>query len=216
MNKAATFSSIFLLVAALQLNVSKAENFYVSGFVGLSDLPVEYFETTPNFGATYGIDFASGYNIGGAVGLRLNDNFRTEIEISTFKANADKFIQFGTTSTLNGDISGIVGLANLWFDLPNESDLIPYAGGGIGFAKSNMNTFFSSPAESSVVGTDLNFAIQLGAGLRMDMTEHVSLDVGYRFKSIRNLILDVPDLGRKTANLDLNMHVIEVGMTYAF
>jgi opacity protein-like surface antigen len=78
-------------------------------------------------------------------------------------------------------------LINFWYDIPTGTKLTPYIGGGVGLAIVKVKAsgvitpelFLSGPFSDSKTKT--NFAWSLGLGLGYDITDHLTLDLGYRF-----------------------------------
>ena len=79
-------------------------------------------------------------------------------------------ISFGSGSRLRQ----LSALANLWIDLPIGHVITPYAGGGVGVAG------FEIDGEGKA-----RFAWQLGAGVAVKLSNHVSLTVDYRHRQAR-------------------------------
>jgi opacity protein-like surface antigen len=130
----------------------------------------------------------TGHFIGGALGMRLTPSLRGEVEVS-YAAHSlggithATFLLSGTpTQTHNttavGSVSAVYLLGNLWYDLDTGSPFTPYTGGGMGLAKlttivhSGMNVASDTPA----------VAAQLGAGVRYEITDGISVELGYRSK----------------------------------
>jgi opacity protein-like surface antigen len=195
---------------------ARAEGLYVSGFGGLSILPSEEF--TIGAGNTVHIfDYEMGYSVGGAVGMRFAENVRAELELSLFSANIGKLRvpSAPITTDLTGDAHGIIGLANFWYDWQNESSFAPYFGFGLGLGHVTMDAV--QPGFGDIaVGSDIGLAAQVGAGVRLAATDTIVVDLGYRFKTVRDLDFFVPDLGADTTDFSLNMHQFQFGLTYDF
>jgi opacity protein-like surface antigen len=129
-------------------------------------------------------------------------------------------------------------LANFWFGIPISSMFSPYLGGGLGVAHVNadfgVDPFItgggaSPPTFSASIEADSwSFAYQLGAGLLIGLSEHVAIDIGYRFKAIPNVDLDEPEFcGGKECwppvtkfdaddDFDIHEHVAQIGLTIGF
>jgi opacity protein-like surface antigen len=72
------------------------------------------------------------------------------------------------------DMSMTTVLGNLYYDFPNDSFLTPYVGAGIGYGWAPIDG-----------GEDKEgLAYSLMAGSSIDLSESMSLDVGYRFREI--------------------------------
>jgi opacity protein-like surface antigen len=77
---------------------------------------------------------------------------------------------------LNGgrDMSVTTALANMYFDIPMDTAFTPYVGAGAGYGWGSVGN-----------GNDKDgLAYALMAGAEINMSENMSLDVGYRFRSI--------------------------------
>ena len=100
----------------------------------------------------------------------------------TFAAN------FATNFTVadEGNVQTWALMANVWWDLTNDSDFTPYIGGGVGYAISKFD------GGAVYDGVDGNFAWQLGAGINVAISEETSLGVGYRYFDAGDVTLTLP------------------------
>src|SRR5262245_42614755 len=108
--------------------------FYVSLFGGasfLEDVDTNY----DGNGEEYSVETKTGYIVGGAIGARIWDPLRAEIELSYSRWNGDEYSSSGGDSgSVDGHIEAAYLLGNLWFDLNMDSAFTPYVGGGAGIA----------------------------------------------------------------------------------
>ena len=102
---------------------------------------------------------------GGGVGYQFNDNFRTDLTVDW---SGDYSIAPGAT------LGTTVVLGNAYFDWKNQSMFTPYVGGGLGYG------WVSNSALADTKG----MAYGLAAGVSVDMTSNLALDVGYRFRDV--------------------------------
>ena len=190
---------------------------YVSVFAGSSlpnDIKVNY--NSGAYSSSTSMHLKSGYLLGGAIGMEANDYLRGEIEYSRGRWEGKSYWAKVSGGVINsGDFPGTATanflLANVWFDLKTQYPITPYVGGGlgIGWTDANLNDYAGDS-----YGKD--FAFQLGAGAKYSFSEHVSLDAGYRFKSIpdvriHDLAGDFPLTGGA-----YNSHNFQVGLTYRY
>jgi opacity protein-like surface antigen len=105
----------------------------------------------------------------------------------------------GGTNEFTADIESWVGLVNAYVDLGTWCGITPYVGGGIGVASLSVLGLkdVNVPNDSVFYGadnTEVNFAWALYAGMSYDVTDRLTLDLGYRY-------LDLGDTksGRVTA-----------------
>lgn len=81
---------------------------------------------------------------------------------------------------------------------------------------------------ASIEAEGWSFAYQLGAGVLIGLSEHVAIDLGYRFKAIPNVDLDDPEFcggGHcyppvvefdADDDFDIYEHVAQIGITFGF
>ena len=75
--------------------------------------------------------------------------------------------------------------ANAWFDLTTGSGFTPHIGGGLGVADV-MPNFTETLGPETFTSGSFAPAAQLGIGVKFDVAENVSLDLGYRVKDVFN------------------------------
>jgi opacity protein-like surface antigen len=190
----------------------------------------------------------NGFIVGETVGAKLSEHFRSEIEVSAARLKTEsqalEYVSYGppplgTTYKTEDDhhLSELSILANAWFDFQLSSMFCTYIGGGAGVAHVDadfgVDPFVTgvgaSPTFSaSLEADDWAFAYQLGAGLLIGLSQHVGIDVGYRFKAIINVALDDPEFcGGKNChppvvdfkaddNFDIHEHMAQIGLIFTF
>lgn len=225
---AATFLLMSAQANAADLAVPAEDNslgLYVSLFGGASfPESIDTFADRVSVLQTYDstLDLKTGYLFGGAIGMHVTDVIRGEVELShsSWKGNDASWIDGAAVTGsdgVSGKISATYLLANLWLDWKNNSAFTPYVGGGAGAAWVNGSIDYDSSAWGHGDGRGTNFAFQLGGGLKFDLTENASVDLGYRYKSILNV--DFKNRGAGEPNLengDVNSHNVQLGLTYSF
>jgi opacity protein-like surface antigen len=103
---------------------------------------------------------------GGGVGYRFNENLRTDLR-------AD-WAGLYDSPTGSNDISITTVLGNLYFDVPTGTAFTPYVGAGAGYG---WGTYDGGKDKDGL-------AYALMAGTSVGLSDQLSLDVGYRFRSI--------------------------------
>lgn len=95
---------------------------------------------------------------------------------------------FATNFTVadEGNVQTWALMANVWWDLTNDSQFTPYVGGGVGYAISKFD------GGAVYDGVDGNFAWQLGAGINVAVSEETSLGIGYRYFDAGDVTLTLP------------------------
>jgi opacity protein-like surface antigen len=188
-----------------------------------------------------------GFLIGGAFGAQFTENLRGEIEVSgarlDTKTHAEEYVDYGGAvgqeyeAKDDDHLTELFILANLWFGFPISSTFSPYFGGGVGVAHVDADfgvSEFSTGSQQidtfavSINADDWALAYQVGAGLLIALSDHVAIDLGYRFKGIHNVELDDPEFcGGKDCyppvvdfkaddNFSIHEHVAQIGLTIGF
>lgn len=112
-----------------------------------------------------GGDDDDAFTVGGGVGYRFNDNIRADV----------RFDYGGEYSVAPGaDMSVSTVLGNLYFDIPTETAFTPYVGAGVGYGWASIDND----------NDEDGLAYGLMAGVGVDLTDNVTLDVGYRFRDV--------------------------------
>ena len=187
----------------------------------------------------------NGFLIGGAIGAQFTENLRGEIEVSGARldtnSHAEEYVDYGIgigqEYEANDDdhIRELFILANVWFGFPISTMFSPYVGGGVGVAHVDAD-FGVGDFQTGAVANDIfsasedadgwNFAYQLGAGIMIGLSEHIAIDLGYRFKAIPNVDLDPDFCGgndclqivdvKADDDFDIHEHVAQIGLTIGF
>ena len=103
--------------------------------------------------------------VGGGLGYQFNDNIRTDITGDwSGKYDIAPGAKINTTTVMG----------NVYYDWANDTAFTPYIGVGAGYGWIN----------GSGVADDAGLALGATAGVSVDMTSNLALDVGYRFRDI--------------------------------
>ena len=143
----------------------------------------------------------TGYAIGGALGYRLNDNFAVEAQISHLQFELDSAsvdvagtltsggsnlaVNVNTDIDLEGDVSTLTGMFNLFDRLPLANKLTPYVGAGLGFVnwEINLDSISQGGTTLTVNGQedDTDLAANLIVGLEYPVTDQIWLGGRYTY-----------------------------------
>jgi len=98
----------------------------------------------------------------------------------------------------------------------------PYVGAGFGFSYADMSTIvtqrFSSVTSSASVGKDCtSFAWQLLTGVEFDITNNLSVDIGYRYFATEIEFENATGIEFKNdTNIDFTTSMITLGLKFLF
>jgi opacity protein-like surface antigen len=109
-----------------------------------------------------GGDDDNAFVVGGGIGYRYNDNMRADLTVDW---TSDYNIGAGA------DLSTTTVLGNLYYDWANGSAFTPYVGAGVGYGWVDID-----PGKNRD-----GLALGLAAGVAVDLTQNIALDLGYRF-----------------------------------
>ena len=173
--------------------------------------------------------------IGGGVGYKFNDHFRSDLTLdyetkAKFKGDIaciDVVGCGGRDSKNKGKIDAWTVFLNGYFDLVTIGGFTPYVGGGVGFARVGLNDYdYIDPRKNpkkDVYGSyagdkDWNFAWNLQAGASYQLTDNLLLDANYRFVDLGDVktksIKKSPSGDAKVKIDDLQAHEVRVGFRY--
>ncbi len=188
------------------------------------------------------IEFKDGYSVGGGVGYRWADHFRTDLTADYYnfkvKGSSDCAYSFGYSGCRFNDSSKAdlwTVMANAYVDLGYFGAVTPYIGAGVGFANvsyGEMRNEVCAPNCGDAYnyvgiheGLDSwRFAASLMAGASIDLTQSLALDVGYRYTRVSEGEAFAFDAGDRAAGATgvqgrdngFNLHAIRAGLRYSF
>jgi opacity protein-like surface antigen len=151
------------------------------------------------------LTYDTGFNVGGAAGIRFLDVGRAEVALSYRQADTDRLKQFGSTP-VSGDVGLFTSMANGYIDIPINLPVTPYVGGGIGVGVV-MADFRANG--NKVDDDDTQFAYNLMGGLIYQLQEDVAVRVGYRY-------LATTDAEIQGVDTEVHLHEMVFGVRYEF
>lgn len=173
------FAADLMAPPAGEAVVSTSGGGYISVFGGYG-LASAYNAHSTVAGTDFSAPLQAGYIIGVAVGAHVAPNVRLEGELSYSSRN------LGTFPGASGSLSTLYLLANAWFDLDTGSAFTPYIGGGLGVADIMPNMAFGG---NTFTTSAFAPAAQLGVGVKFNVADNMSIDLGYRVKDVFNASL---------------------------
>lgn len=163
---------------------------------------------------TEALQFDTGFTAGGVVGREIMHLVRGELEVSYARIEGDTRENGGLNSSvsLSGHVDAVFLLANVWKDFSLGSGLTPYIGGGVGLGFTDIDLTTEEP----INGDDTSFAAQVGAGVRFAISDRLTLDAGYRFKGVVDVLTDGLDSDQDNGKGSYFIHTLQAGVTYSF
>ena len=168
------------------------------------------------FGVSGDVEFDPGFAVGGAVGYRIQEWMRAELNLNYREADVDKLTALGYVLEGAGDAGAFAALANLYIDFTPRSPVTPYVGVGIGVALIDVDS--NGSANALTINDDsTEFAWNVMAGAAWSVTDNVDLTLGYRFFSTTDAKLDATVAGVSgPVDADLKVHEVMFGARYNF
>ena len=182
-------------------------------------------------------EFSGAPIFGAGVGYRVNKWFRADITGEYRSASdfdgADLYTIGGITRPDKYDAKKTewLALANGYVDIGSWRGISPYIGAGVGMANIEISSFADvgvgvtgDPAIAFADDNDeWNFAWAIYAGLGFEVTQNLTLDIGYRYLDLGDAesgdiyAYDGTDLVDNPMEFkDITSHDIRVGMRYQF
>ena len=164
----------------------------------------------PGAGSGGKVEFDTGVRLSAGGGFRFTDWFRAGGETGFILNGID-----GADATL----THVPILANVEFQLPNKSPLVPFVGGGPGFAISTISfeeDNLSGGLELDGSASDAVFAWQLYGGLRWKLNERMSLGAVYKYFEADSSTWDVDGASRDIRFNKIRSHAVNVSFAMDF
>lgn len=225
--------SLLLLASALTTPTHGAfaqDGIYIAGLGGLNfasdaDFSFEGPTLTNGFGGE--VDYDPGFHIGAAAGYALDLEgdpaeglgLRPEIEISYRHSGIDSLFDdtFGTFTDVDGRLTNLSGMANLWLDYKLR-ELTPYVGFGVGVSRVKFADVSITNVDI-IDDSDVQFAYQLGAGIAYSLNSTIDLTAGYRFFATLEPSFEAANAFapvETVENVDNYSHSVLLGVRYNF
>jgi len=194
-SKRLLMASSALVLLATTGNANAAGWYYsVFGGVNLQDDTRGFQSTPPSTFTSYDIDAKTGFVMGAAVGLKLDEaitGLRLEGEVSYRENNLGGRFSTGSTffgsftGTNDGNVRTFALMANAWYDIDVGMAFTPYLGGGVGWGRSNVDGFLRQNAPGTGISRydfdESGFVWQAGAGVKYPIADGVTLGLEYRY-----------------------------------
>lgn len=152
------------------------------------------------------LEYKTGYALEGALGMQM-EMFRVELAGGYQSNKIDAFFDLDLDEAEEESVSVISVMANGYADLDMSDQIAPYvmAGAGMAFAEMSLDVEGEEPMSES----DSAFAWQVGAGIGVQASEQIAVDLGYRYFATADLTLD-------DTKAKLDSSKLMLGMRYSF
>ena len=227
MKKLTRSFAVFVFVIAVSVfpfnTVSAQVGVYVGVFGGYtfgSDASLQYNDYNYDYNHDYDIDVEDTVVFGFKVGYTPPplQYFSFEFEYSYLNPDVDKTV-LPRTGTGNATIDGDVKFNNFMFNAIVKypsGKIHPYFGVGLGFSYVDVSVSTTSPARSAS-DDETVFAWQILAGLEIDLTNNLSIDIGYRYFAAEGSESDHDYYyDHYGTHLDYNTSMVTLGLKYRF
>jgi opacity protein-like surface antigen len=167
----------------------------------------------------YTVGFDNGWVVGGAIGRQVINWLRIELDVSHGRNNNSTYVGatppifVGTGVTGSMRMTTVTG--NAWVSMP-LGPLNPYIGGGAGWGRVSGDLTTTNGAGAQYSGSDNGFALVGGAGVRFAAWSNVELDLGYRYRTVRNVSIPSSIAGFTTASSNVATHAVQLGAIFKF
>jgi len=173
-------------------------------------------------------DVEDSYVVGVGVGYRFNPYFRFDTTLS-YRGGYDRTLRdrsFSPDLRTTVDVDNVTGLVNLYWDIWHFGWFSPYLMAGGGFAYNDLKDIKLKQGGNIVARIDgdttFDFAWTAGGGLSFDISQTMTLDLGYRYLDAGEVRSDrdgsVGGFNFRGSRLrgDLEAHEFTVGMRNSF
>ena len=133
------------------------------------------------------LSFSESAGFGVAVGYRLSDAFRGEVEFSRHQYDLREFYNTRTDIAVANRLHAATGavtfsntMINGYYDYLNDSQFTPYIGAGVGATLVEVDRAGDDNSTDKFEGEQWVPSIMLSAGSTYDLNERLSLDLAYR------------------------------------
>lgn len=222
-----TLLTAMLLSMAVQQPVL-AEGFYISVKGALAKQDADSMETSlrPRIGDFVEIDNTDNFNRGAvAFGYIFDNKWQVEVE---YNSKVDTKYQSGSTRFTNSfnnyQVSTEKMMLNTYRAVPIYSILSLYGHAGLGLAKINVGGWQGVESRQYYSNSQINLAYALGAGMRVDVTNGIFADLGYRYSGLGKVESGMNSFDNNYGNTlrdeqlkaALSEQEIYLGLTYTF
>jgi opacity protein-like surface antigen len=194
---------------------AEAEGIYIGAFGGVNFAQDSDFTYDPGGGydVEFDVEHDTGWLAGAAVGYGFDFGLRAEAEAAYRMNDIDRLDVAVVGYDLEGDVSTLSLMGNLWFEAPLTASVRPFVGGGVGMAQVSLNDA-EVQGTSVVDDSDWVLAYQVGGGLAYRVTPGIDLTAEYRYFATDDAEVELD--GGGDGEYEYSSHSVLVGVRYTF
>lgn len=199
--------SLIVICTALPAK-AQSSRLYFAGYLGLStSTDQEFTESSTGLGGDFERD--NGTSFAGALGLRLNTQWRVEAEVSYRQTDFDSVTVNNTGSFKSaGDLSTLLYMLNVYYDIDYEwKNFSPFLTAGVGLASHSAQIEDLSGFLPDASSDSFGFAYSLGGGLKYRLSDNAALTTNYRYVGTTDFDVDGYEM-------DYSTHEFRLGLEY--
>ena len=232
MKKVVTSFAVFVFVITVSVfpfNTASAQvGWYIGVFGGYTfntDASLWYSDSNYNYSYQYDIAVQETWVFGVKFGYTPPPlkYFSFEFEYSYLNPDVDKTV-LTHAGTDYANTEGDVKLNNFMFNAIAkypEGKIHPYIGAGLGFSYVDVSVSTTSTARganyvSSISNDDTVFAWQILLGVDIDLTNNLSVDIGYRYFATEAIHDHDHESEYDSTPLDYKTNMVTLGLKYRF
>lgn len=168
-------------------------------------------------GLSGSVQSTTGFNVGGAIGTRFLEHFRTEINVGYRRNVVENIaIQAGVNDG-KGSMSMIHALVNAYAEYDFDLGVIPYFGLGVGYGQVRIDAH-NKPDTFQMDAKDDAFLWNLMGGVSVPFSDVTTFSLGYRYLATEDLNFraDIAGIGGRQVDSEYDAHELVLGIRYSF
>jgi opacity protein-like surface antigen len=154
-----------------------AGNFYASVFGGAAMIDEFAFDST--MGGSGSVTFDPGFGLDAALGYDFGNGLSLEGQIGFVSAALADGSYDGNPLLAEGTAGITYGMINAWYGV-DLGGVTPFIGAGVGAALVSLDSIFTGFPDSAIEDSEPTWAVQVGAGVAIALTDDISLTARYR------------------------------------
>ena len=193
---------------------AQAEGIYIGAFGGVNFAQDSELSYDPG-GYEFDVEHDTGWLAGAAAGYAFDFGLRAEAEVAYRMNDFDRLEFFVYDTGLDGDVSTLSLMGNLWFEAPLTTALRPFVGAGVGMAQVSLNDV-EAGGTAFVDDSDWVFAYQVGGGLAYRFMPGWDVTAEYRYFATDEAEVELEGPGAGDGEYEYSSHSVLLGVRYTF